>query len=85
MDHETKRIYFNMTTERVTFELRSRPCVKKTIEARAALVELLKMCIEHQNFLHCDGELLEKASITHDGNKWVFRSEALVPKPVENL
>ena len=85
IEHETKRSYFNMTTERVQFELRSEPCVKKTIASRAALVEILSACINNQTLLHCDGDLLEKATITHDGIRWVFRSEALVHKPQESL
>ncbi len=83
MDVETKRLYFNTTTERVLVEIKSAPCVKKTIEARAALVEILQNCVNNQNLLHCDAELLERATITHDGTRWVFRSEALVLKQME--
>ena len=85
METETKRFYYNITTDRVQFEIRSAPCVRKTVAARAALVEVLKACVENHNLLHCDTELLEKATLTHDGNRWIFRSEANVMKPLENL
>lgn len=84
METETKRLYFNASTDRVQLEIRSAPCRRRTIDARNALVEILKACVENQNLLHCDAELLEKATIAHDGNRWIFRSEALVLKTTES-
>jgi hypothetical protein len=84
IETEIKRVYYNQTHELVKFELRSTPCVARTIAARVALVELLQTLVEHQNYLHCDAELLEKASIVHDGNRWIFRSEAKVLKTLES-
>ena len=83
MDVETKRLYHNMTTDRVIKEIRSAPCTKRTIEARAALVEILTNCVQDQNLLHCDTELAEKAELRHDGARWVLKLEALVTKPLE--
>jgi hypothetical protein len=84
MDIETKRLYFNATTDRVLVEIRSAPCAKRTVEARAALVEILQNCVLNQNLLHCDAELMESATIRHDGTRWVLRTEALVLKKMES-
>jgi hypothetical protein len=81
MKTETKRFYYSLTTDRVQFEISSSACAPKTIESRMALIEIFKALIDNQNYLHCDAELMEKASIAHDGSCWVFRSEAKVHKP----
>lgn len=83
MEVEIKRLYFNVTTDRVIKEIRSAPCVKRTLGARAALVEILQNAVLDQNLLHCDTELLEKAELRHDGARWVLKMEANVPKPME--
>lgn len=83
MEVETKRMYFNLTTDRVIKEIKSAPCIKRSVGARAALVEVLQNAINDQNLLHCDTELLEKAELRHDGTRWVLKMEANVPKPME--
>lgn len=83
MDSKTQRIHYSSTHDVVKFELRSAPCVAKTIAARAALVEILAACLDNQNLLYCAGELMEKMSVTHDGNCWILRTEAKTLKPQE--
>ena len=75
-----KRLNYDLNRNRVTVELTSEECAPKTQQARVTLVELLKSCIDDQNYLHCDGDLLEKMTITHDGVRWILRSEAIVLK-----
>lgn len=85
MERRIKRFYYNASTERVQFEMASDYCEPKTMDSRQALVTMLTECCQNQNNLHCDTEFLEKAFLTFEGNRWILRGEALVPKRVETL
>ena len=75
-----KRFFFNESGDRVVVTIRSAPCEVGEVSARMALAEMFQNVCNNPEFLYCDSKPFERGTITHDGARWVFVVEAIVPK-----
>lgn len=80
MERTLKRFFFNASSDRVVVILRSSPCEPDSVESRKALANVFQNCLSSPEFLNCDTKFFEKGQILHDGTRWVFTVEAVVPK-----
>ena len=83
MERAIKRFYYNVSSNRVVVTIRSYPCEPDSVQARMALAEIFQNCVNNPEFLNCDTKFFEKATLIHDGQRWVFTAEAIVPKEDE--
>lgn len=79
-DRRVIRKFFNASSDKAVVEITSLPCPQHTHIAMRTLLELMATLAGNPDMLHCDGRFAEAMEIRHDGQKWIIKAEAIVPR-----
>lgn len=76
-----QRLYYNSSTDRVITTIESIPCVVSTQDSSKVFLDMMNQIMDDPQILATGGDFpFDKATITHTGACWQFKTETLVIK-----